>query len=304
MKELLNELREANIGNLLVNEPMSQHTTMKIGGPADLFIEPVNVDSFPIMMKILHKYNIKWRVIGRGSNLLVDDLGIEGVVIKLSNGIDHLKLSEEGIVTVGGGFSIITLSTLLSRKGYSGLEFASGIPGSVGGAVYMNAGAHGSDISNILVKSQILFEDGSIEWLTNEEMEFSYRTSILQQKKPGICIQAVFQLEKGEVTKIKSDMQKNKDYRKETQPWNLPCAGSIFRNPLPYFAGQLIEKAGLKGLKMGGAMVSEMHANFIVNTGNATFKDVIDLIEYIKQVVKDKYNISMETEVEIVRRKS
>ena len=131
----------------------------------------------------------------------------------------------------------------MSRKGLSGLEFASGIPGSVGGAVYMNAGAHGSDISKILTEAHILFEDGSLQWLTNEEMEFSYRTSVLQKKRPGIVVEAKFQLEKGKKEKIIALMQKNKDYRKETQPWDLPCAGSIFRNPLPNYAGKLVEEA-------------------------------------------------------------
>jgi UDP-N-acetylmuramate dehydrogenase len=192
---------------------------------------------------------------------------------------------------------------LISKKGLSGLEFASGIPGSVGGAVYMNAGAHGSDISKILTKAHVLFEDGSIEWILNDEMEFTYRTSVLQKKRPGIVLEAEFQLSKGDRTAIVSQMQKNKDYRKETQPWNFPCAGSIFRNPLPNYAGKLIEDAGLKGFQMGGAKISEMHGNFIVNAGNATAKDVLDLIQYIKDTILNLYGIKMETEVEIIGRK-
>lgn len=149
----------------------------------------------------------------------------------------------------------------------SWIGFASGIPGSVGGAVYMNAGAHKSDISSVLSKALILFEDGAIDWLTNKELEFSYRASVLQTKRPGIVLEAVFQLQAGKREEIVRSMQNNKDYRRETQPWNHPCAGSVFRNPIPHFAGDLVEKAGLRGYRIGGAQISEMHGNFIVNTG-------------------------------------
>lgn len=299
MIDVLEQLRKADVGMVLEKEPLANHTTMKVGGPADLLVEPKNVEALKRTMDIVKANNIKWRAIGRGSNLLVLDEGIRGVVIKLGKGLDHLEIDGEQI-KVGAGYSLITLATQISRKGLSGLEFAGGIPGSVGGAVYMNAGAHGSDMSNILVKAHILFEDGSMEWLTNEEMEFSYRTSILQKKRPGICVEAVLQLKAGERQKIVEEMQKNKDYRRDTQPWNYPCAGSIFRNPLPNYAGQLIEKAGLKGYQIGGAKVSEMHGNFIVNAGDAKAQDVLDLIDYIKNTINEKFQIKMETEVEIV----
>jgi len=299
MNDVLEQLRKADVGTVLENEPLANHTTMKVGGPADIFVEPKNVDALKRTMKIIKENHIKWRVIGRGSNLLVLDEGIRGVVIKLGKGLDHLEINGEQI-RVGAGYSLITLATQISRKGLSGLEFAGGIPGSVGGAVYMNAGAHGSDMSNILVKAHILFEDGSMEWLTKEEMEFSYRTSILQKKRPGIVIETVLQMKEGERQGIVEEMQKNKDYRRETQPWNYPCAGSIFRNPLPNYAGQLIEKAGLKGYQIGGAKVSEMHANFIVNAGDAKAKDVLALIQHIEQTIYEKFEIKMQTEVEIV----
>jgi UDP-N-acetylmuramate dehydrogenase len=302
MDGLFAELQELNIGKVKKNELLSQHTTMKIGGPADLLIEPSSLENIQKVMTFIKECQIPWRAIGRGSNLLVSDKGIEGVVIKLGSGLNHLDINESTI-TVGGGHSLVSLSTLISKKGLSGLEFASGIPGSVGGAVYMNAGAHGSDISKILTKAHILFEDGSIEWLSNDEMEFTYRTSVLQKNRPGIVLEAEFQLFKGDRTAIVSQMQKNKDYRKETQPWNFPCAGSIFRNPLPNYAGKLIEEAGLKGFQIGGAKISEMHGNFIVNAGNATAKDVLDLIQYIKDKIFDLYGIKMETEVEIIGRK-
>ena len=301
MDGLLTEIQELNVGKVKRNELLSQHTTMKIGGPADLLIEPSSLENIQRVMSIIKDRQLPWRAIGRGSNLLVSDKGIEGVVIKLGSGLDHLSINESTI-TVGGGHSLVSLSTLISKKGLSGLEFASGIPGSVGGAVYMNAGAHGSDISKILIKAHILFENGEIEWLSRDEMEFTYRTSVLQKKRPGIVLEAEFMLIKGDRAAIVSQMQKNKDYRKETQPWNFPCAGSIFRNPLPHYAGKLIEDAGLKGYQIGGAKISEMHGNFIVNAGNAKAKDVLDLIQYIKDMIQNLYGIKMETEVEIVGR--
>ena len=302
MDEFISKLRELNIGSVKENEPMANHTTMKIGGPADLFIEPSSIENLAKAMELIHSYELKWRAIGRGSNLLVSDGGIEGVVIKLGRGMDHLDLNGTEL-RAGGGYSLVALSTIISKKGLSGLEFASGIPGSVGGAVYMNAGAHGSDISQILTKAHVLFEDGKMEWLTNEEMEFSYRTSVLQKKRPGIVLEAVFRLTEGDREKISSAMQKNKDYRKETQPWNFPCAGSIFRNPLPEYAGQLIEKAGMKGHSIGGAQISNMHGNFIVNAGDAKAEDVLALIQHIKDTIFDLYGVKMETEVEIIGRK-
>ncbi|WP_078434428.1 UDP-N-acetylmuramate dehydrogenase [Metabacillus halosaccharovorans] len=301
MKTLFNELTEANIGKVLENEPLAKHTTIKIGGPADIYVEPNSTDSLCKTIEIIKDKNVKWTVIGRGSNLLVADKGIEGVVIKLGAGMDDFDLNGE-ILTVGGGCSVIRLATIISKKGLSGLEFASGIPGSIGGAVYMNAGAHGSDMSNIVVKARILFNDGTIQWLSNEELDFSYRTSILQEKRPGICIEAVLQLKTGEKEDIVAVMQKNKDYRRDTQPWNYPCAGSIFRNPLPNYAGQLVEAAGLKGYQLGGAKISEMHGNFIVNAGGATAQDVLDLIAFVKKTILEKYDIRMETEVEIIGR--
>ncbi|MDE7550079.1 UDP-N-acetylmuramate dehydrogenase [Bacillus tropicus] len=301
MEQLVNELIEVNVGRVLVDEPLARYTTMKIGGPADILIVPKHVAGIEKTLQLVKKYKTKWTVIGRGSNLLVSDLGIEGVVIRLGEGLDHIEV-EKHRVRVGGGYPLIKLSTLLSRQGLAGLEFASGIPGSVGGAVYMNAGAHKSDISNILSKALILFEDGTIDWLTHEEMEFSYRTSVLQTKRPGIVLEAEFQLQIGEREGIVSVMQKNKDYRRETQPWNHPCAGSVFRNPIPYFAGDLIEKAGLRGYQIGGAQISEMHGNFIINTGGASAQDVLSLIALVKQTIKDKFSVEMHTEVEIIGR--
>ncbi|MED3445931.1 UDP-N-acetylmuramate dehydrogenase [Bacillus thuringiensis] len=301
MEQLVNELIEADVGRVLVNESLARYTTMKIGGPADILIVPKHVAGIEKTLQLVKQYKTKWTVIGRGSNLLVSDQGIEGVVIRLGEGLDHLEV-EKHKVRVGSGYPLIKLSTLLSRQGLAGLEFASGIPGSVGGAVYMNAGAHKSDISSVLSKALILFEDGTIDWLMNKELEFSYRASVLQTKRPGIVLEAEFQLEAGKREEIVRSMQNNKDYRRETQPWNHPCAGSVFRNPIPHFAGDLVEKAGLRGYRIGGAQISEMHGNFIVNTGGASAQDVLSLIELIKHTIKDKFDVDMHTEVEIIGR--
>ena len=300
MDTFLKQIKEEQIGIIKENENLSNHTTWKIGGPADVLIEPYDLSSLKRLMKLITIHHLPWRVIGRGSNLLVADDGIEGVVIKLGKGLDRLEI-EEDLIRVGGGYPLIKLATVISREGLSGLEFAGGIPGSVGGAVFMNAGAHGSDISNILKQALVLFSDGRLEWIKGEDMGFSYRTSRLQDEK-GICVEAEFKLEKGEKEEIVKHMQANKDYRRESQPWKHPTCGSVFRNPLPNYAGQLIEEAGLKGFQIGGAQISPMHANFIVNVEEAKAQDVLDLISHVKETIKTRHDIEIETEVEMIGR--
>ncbi|HEY4554417.1 MAG TPA: UDP-N-acetylmuramate dehydrogenase [Bacillaceae bacterium] len=301
MELAVQELIKHEVGRVKEFEPLANHTTIKIGGPADVFVEPASIEKLKDTMEIIKKHGVPWRVIGRGSNLLVDDEGIEGVVIKLGKGLDHLEVNGTE-VTVGGGYSFIVLATVLSRQGLSGLEFAGGIPGSVGGAVYMNAGAHGSDISRILKKAHILFPDGTMEWLNNEQMKYSYRTSILQSQRPGIVLEAVFELKQGDREAISSDMKSFKNYRRDTQPVK-PCCGSVFRNPLPDHAGKLIQDANLKGFSVGDAQISELHGNFIVNNGKAKAADVLLLIEHIKKTILERNGIQLHTEVEIIRRK-
>ncbi|MED4015428.1 UDP-N-acetylmuramate dehydrogenase [Sutcliffiella cohnii] len=301
LSQLLLDLQKAEVGKVREKEPLANHTTMKIGGPADILVEPANITKLEETMKIIKKHGSKWRAVGRGSNLLVSDKGIEGVVIKLGAGMDHLEI-KDGIVTVGGGYPLVKLVTVVSKQGLSGLEFAGGIPGSVGGAVFMNAGAHGSDISKVLIRAHILFEDGTMEWVNNGQLHFSYRTSVLQTIRPGICLEAVFQLEQKDRKMVVDQLQKNKNYRRETQPFSYPSCGSVFRNPLPNYAGQLIEEAGLKGYVVGGAQISEQHANFIINKNNAKAQDVLDIIQHVKKTILEKRGIEMKTEVEIIGR--
>lgn len=300
MKTIVLELLKENVGSVREKEPLKNHTTWKIGGPADIFIEPSSIEGLVRAMKIIQKHRLPWRAIGRGSNLLVDDRGIEGAVIKIGKHLDHLEVDGD-VVRVGAGFPFVQLATIISMKGLSGLEFAGGIPGSVGGAVFMNAGAHGSDMSQILIEARILYPDGRLVWLSNEEMEYSYRTSCLQKEK-GICVEARLQLQKGDKDSIVKEMKSYKQYRRKTQPWDHPCAGSVFRNPLPHHAGALIEKAGLKGFQIGGAQISPLHGNFIVNVDNASSEDVLALIQHAKKTVKEQFSIDLETEVEIVMR--
>ncbi|KFZ40645.1 MULTISPECIES: UDP-N-acetylmuramate dehydrogenase [Thermoactinomyces] len=299
MEQIIQEMKSIGIQDVRVNEPLSRHTTWKVGGPADLLIYPRNKEELEQAMQVVYRHQIPWRVIGRGSNLLVRDGGIRGVVFKLDEGFNELKVDGTR-VTAGGGYSTILLATMTSRQGLTGLEFAAGIPGNVGGAVYMNAGAHGSDISKVLHSATVLLETGEWVTLSNEEMEFRYRTSVLQTKLKGIVTEASFTLEYGERDEIMSRLTSYKDRRRKTQPLQYPCAGSVFRNPPGDYAGRLIQEAGLKGFRIGDAEVSTTHANFIINRGNATAKNVLQLIEHIIQTIDEKYNIRLEPEVQVV----
>lgn len=293
------EFRQRGIEDVRFQEPLSRHTTWKVGGPADLFICPHNRKELEVTMKLIHRHQLPWRVIGRGSNLLVRDGGIRGVVIKLSEGFDYLKM-DGTLVTAGGGYSTILLASKTAKQGLSGLEFAGGIPGNVGGAVYMNAGAHGSEISRVLVSAEVISESGEWARLKNEELKFSYRTSILQKELRGIVTEATFQLERKNKDEIVSVLSKWKDRRRQTQPLQYPCAGSVFRNPPGDYAGRLIQEAGLKGYRIGDAEISTIHANFIINRGQAKAEDVLALIQHAIQTVKEKFEVTLVPEVEVV----
>ncbi|RNB80921.1 UDP-N-acetylmuramate dehydrogenase [Brevibacillus panacihumi] len=298
MKQIADELKQAGIEKVWTDEPLANHTTWRIGGPADLLIQPKDKESLRTALQILHRHDIPWSVIGRGSNLLVRDRGIRGAVLKVTEGLSHCEFRGEE-VCVGAGYSMIRLAMETGKMGLTGMEFAGGIPGTVGGAVYMNAGAHGSDLSRILIDAEILFESGDMKVLTNEELNFSYRTSLLQQQK-GIVVEARFRLQQGDRKEIAATLAANKERRRQTQPLQMPCAGSVFRNPPGDHAGRLIEAAGLKGYRYGGAQVSEIHANFIVNRGGATAADVLTLIKHIQDTIRDKNGIDMHPEVLVV----
>lgn len=268
MKHIMTQLQKSGITTCYENVPLADYTTWKIGGPADLFIIPESREQLRQVMHILHENQVPWMQLGRGSNLLVSDKGIRGAVIKLGKEFEQLRFDGE-TVYAGGAYSFIRLSIMAGKHGLTGLEYAGGIPGTVGGAVYMNAGAHGSDVSRILKSAEVVLDTGELVCWEAEDFDFSYRHSRLHEQR-GIVIEAIFQLAYGDRKEIAAAMATYKDRRLKTQPLQLACAGSVFRNPDGHHAAKLIDQAGLKGLKVGGAQVSTQHANFIINTGNAS----------------------------------
>ena len=295
MNLFIEELEELAIGECLFNEPLSKHTTWKIGGTADLMILPQGKEQLISLMELLQKHSIPWTSIGRGSNMLVSDKGIRGVVIKPGIGLDYVRF-EGNTIIAGAAYSFIKLAVMAGKQSLTGLEFAGGIPGTVGGAVYMNAGAHGSDVSRIFKSAEIVLANGELVKYKSDDMNFSYRHSVLQEMS-GFVVEACFELDAGERQVITAEMAKHRERRLLTQPLKSATCGSVFRNPPGDFSARLIEEAGLKGFQCGGAQVSELHANFIINTGQATAKDVLALITHIQGVVKERYGIELIPEV-------
>ena len=281
------------------NEPMSKHTTFKIGGNADVFVTPKDEDELVFTVSAARRAALPYFVTGNGSDLLVSDKGIEGAVICLDKmrGISVM----ENTVTVCAGQSVMSLCSFLQKRGLSGLEFAYGIPGTVGGAVYMNAGAYGGEIKDVTVSVRYLDKSGVITEIGKEDLCFSYRKSVFQENG-GIILSATFLLDKDDPEKILERMNDYYSRRTSKQPLEYPSAGSVFRRPEGNFAGTLIEKSELKGVSVGGAAVSEKHAGFIVNTGGATSEDVRRLIEIIRQKVLADSGIELQTEVIFIGR--
>ena len=300
MEDIYNELiKKIDENRVLKNEPMSKHTTFRIGGPADLFLKVETLDELKYAIEICNSKEIPVTVIGNGSNVLVKDSGIRGVTIKLN--FNELELKENNIIKAGSGVMLPKISNLAYENELTGFEFACGIPGSIGGAIRMNAGAHGKPISKVIYSTTYLDKsDLSIHTIDNKGNEFGYRESLFSKNSNYIIISAEIKLEHGIKEDIKSVINENIKYRKETQPINFPSAGSAFKRGKEYISAKLIDEAGLKGLTVGGAQVSEKHAGFIINKGNATAKDVLELMEIIKQKVKEKYNVELEREIEIL----
>ncbi|SFB35915.1 UDP-N-acetylmuramate dehydrogenase [Cohnella sp. OV330] len=295
MEQLIADLERSYSGVVKQGEPLAPYTTWKIGGPADLFLVPADAEQLASAIAILGRHGVPWTVLGRGSNTLVSDRGVRGAVIKLGGGFDSVRF-EDNLAIAGGSYSFIKLSVMAGKEGLTGLEYAGGIPGTVGGAVYMNAGAHHSDVSRILKSADVVWEDGSKGTYGNEELHFGYRHSILHEKR-GIVTEAVFALAPGDRKEIAAMLASYKDRRLRTQPLQLACAGSVFRNPEGDHAARLIEAAGLKGTREGGAVVSELHANFIVNEDHATAEDVLALMERVRRTVNERFGILLAPEV-------
>lgn len=297
--ELIEMIEDAGIGRCERDVLLSKHTTYKVGGKAKLMVYPKNVECLVKLLKLIKMHDIKYKVLGLGSNVLFSDKIFDGVIIRLSE-LDEVEFFGNNKIRVGAGYSLMKLSLLAARKGLAGLEFASGIPGTVGGAVFMNAGAYKSDMGYVVTEVKVLTPDFNIITLENKEMNFHYRSSFLQKHPDYICLEVVIKLEKGDKNALDEVIKERRQRRMESQPLEYPSAGSVFRNPEGMFAGKLIEDLGLKGKTIGGAMVSEKHANFIINYKKAKSSDVKKLIELVHQKVLEEYDVDMKIEQEFV----
>lgn len=299
-KELLAREIEKIAGqeNVKLDEPMKNHTSFKVGGPADILVTPVSVSQLSQILKLCKNKSVPVFVMGNGTNLIVRDKGIRGVVVKIFDNLNQFTVKDD-IITAYAGILLSRVSMIAYENGLTGLEFACGIPGTLGGAVAMNAGAYGGEMKDVVVETEYMDKDGEIRVVRDDGHQFGYRTSFIQ-KNSGIVIKTSMKLKKGNKEEIKALMDDLTQRRQEKQPLEMPSAGSIFKRPEGYFAGKLIEDCGLRGHRIGGAEVSQKHCGFIVNTGDAKAKDILDLIEYIRNTVKMKFGVDMQTEVRIV----
>ncbi len=299
MKEIIEELEEMNIGKIERDISLDRFTTYRVGGIAAAIVYPKNVDNLKKLLEKIKSNNIPYKILGFGSNLLFSSKRYEGILIKLDE-FDDVEFFSSTKVRVGAGYSLAKLSMQAAKKGLAGLEFAAGIPGTIGGAVFMNAGAYKSDMGYIVQDVTVLTPELKIIKLENREMNFHYRSSFLQTHPGYICLEAVLRLDKGDKTAIEEVIRDRRKRRMESQPLNYPSAGSVFRNPEGMFAGKLIEDLGLKGFQIGGAMVSEKHANFIINYDHASSEDIKNLIDYVREKVKKEYQVELKVEQEFV----
>ncbi|WP_196593174.1 UDP-N-acetylmuramate dehydrogenase [Pectinatus sottacetonis] len=283
---------------LLIDAPMSEQTTFKIGGPADCLLFPDSTKEIKKIITIIKSYHVPCTIIGNGSNILVLDKGIRGIVIKFGKSMSYIH-ENAGIITTGCGTLLNNIARFAAANSLTGLEFAVGIPGSIGGAVYMNAGAYGGEIKNVVKSVTAVTPDGKIVKYPADKLQFDYRKSIFQINNNIIC-EIEFALKKGLFAEINALMSELIKKRKTKQPLEFPSAGSTFKRPPGYYAGTLIDQTGLKGLHVGGAQVSTKHAGFVVNTGNATAKDVLALIVEIQKRVYEKHGVKLYPEVRLI----
>ena len=279
--------------------PMKKYTSFKIGGNAEVLIKISTIEELEKIIKYTQKNNIPIFILGNGSNLLVNDEGIKGIVLKIE--IKKLKIEQTDKikVIVGAGVKLGELAQKLANEEIAGFEFASGIPGTIGGAIRMNAGAHGSEMKDIVKIITYIDRNGEIHKISNEQAKFEYRNSIFS-RQDYIIVETELELNKGNKEEIQAKMQEYANFRREKQPLEYPSAGSTFKRGKDFITAKLIDECGLKGYQIGGAQVSEKHAGFIINKGNATSRDVEELIKYIKQKVYDKFGKEIETEIEII----
>ena len=280
---------------VLTDEPMKKHTTFRIGGPADYLVLPQKTEEIGEIVAYCKKMNVPWYVMGNGSNLLVADQGVRGVVIQLLRNFNKIVVQQNKIsAQAGAGNALIARQAL--DASLTGFEFAAGIPGTIGGAVVMNAGAYGGEMKDIITEVTVLDEQGEIQIIPVDKLELGYRTSIIA-RKGYIVLEVCLELNNGQADEIKSRMDELKEQRVTKQPLDYPSAGSTFKRPEGYFAGKLIMDAGLRGFTVGGAQISEKHCGFVINKGNATAQDVIDLMEETKKIVMEIFGVVLEPEV-------
>lgn len=298
---LLEELyRIVGESNIRLNELMSRHTTFRIGGPADCFVMPETVEEIGQVIMSCKAFGVPFFILGNGSNLLVSDKGIEGVVIQVFRNLENFTI-EGNVVKAQAGVMLSRLGNAIKEAGLTGFEFASGIPGTLGGAVVMNAGAYGGEMKDIISSVQLMDYDGNLLELSCQDMDFSYRHSIVG-KKNYIVVGATMILEYGNKEEIKEKMEELSLARRTKQPLEYPSAGSTFKRPEGYFAGKLIQDANLRGYRVGDAQVSEKHCGFVINRGNATASDVMQLITDVQNKVKHEFDVDLEPEVRLIGR--
>ncbi|MBR0365574.1 MAG: UDP-N-acetylmuramate dehydrogenase [Clostridia bacterium] len=283
---------------LIINEPMSKHTTFKIGGAADMYVSATGTDELLSLIKAAKDTKIPYMIKGNGSNMLVGDGGIRGLVIEIGAGMSDISVNGN-IVTAGAGALLSKVASEAARASLTGFEPLSGIPGTLGGGLYMNAGAYGGEMKQVVKTVTYTDDNGNIKTIRGDECGFGYRSSIFTDGGKYI-VSAELELRPGKPEEIRAAMSDYNKRRTEKQPLSYPSAGSVFKRPEGYFAGALIEGAGLKGKRIGGAEVSELHAGFIINVGGATAADVLDLIGYVQKTVKDRYGVELETEVRLI----
>ena len=285
---------------VLQDEPMSRHTTFRIGGPAKRMAFPSSREQLVLLMSFAKDYGANPLVIGNGSNLLVPDEGLDRLVIDTSANLNRVERGSGNTVLADAGATLARTADLACKSGLTGLEFAHGIPGTVGGGVCMNAGAYGGEMKQVLRSAAVLFPEEGIRTLTGEELAFSYRHSLLTDRPDAVVLRAVFALEAGESAAIREKMDELMARRKTSQPLEYPSAGSTFKRPEGYFAAALIDQCGLKGLTVGGAQVSEKHAGFVINRGGATCADVLTLMAQVQQRVWEEKGVRLEPEVKVI----
>ncbi len=286
-------------GQIILNAPMSEHTTFKIGGAADVLIFPANAAEVAQIFKLINEFQIPCTILGNGSNVLVRDNGIRGAVVKFTDKFFGSIRAEGTRIFAGAGAKLKDVSNFAAEHNLSGMEFAVGIPGSIGGAVFMNAGAYDGEMKNVIASVKAVTRDGEIKNFCANDLNLGYRQSIFQSNNCAIC-EVELNLQIGDGADIKNKMADFTARRESKQPLDLPSAGSTFKRPAGYFAGTLIDKTGLKGLQIGGAQVSTKHAGFVVNVGNATAADVLNLIEEVRRRVKEMQGVELMPEVRII----